>query len=106
MIETKIYVGLNDSESKTQRFETGKYVDVLKTVCSNYHVPFSFYTQEGGYVHEDGEYTQETSIVISLLDVKKDLINEIAKEICVLFRQESVLITEGHVRSYLIQEKL
>ena len=29
MIETKIYVGLIDSETKTQRLETEKYVSTL-----------------------------------------------------------------------------
>lgn len=106
MTETKIYIGLNDAISKKQRFETEKYIGLLKTVCSSYHVPFSFFTQEGGYIHEDGEYTQETSIVVSMINVKKDLINEIAKDICVLFRQESVLITEDHVRAYCVSEKL
>lgn len=57
-------------------------------------------------MHEDGEYTQENTIVISLIDVKKKLIHEIAKELCALFHQESVLITEGHIRSYYVSEKL
>ena len=106
MVEVKIYVGLNDSKTCRQMFDTEKYIRVLKIVCKNYGVPFSFVVQEGGYLHEDGEYTQEKSIVISLIDVKKDLINDIAKELCVLFHQDSVLITEDHVRSYFVSEKL
>ncbi len=106
MVEVKIYVGLNDSKTCRQMFDTEKYIRVLKIVCENYGVPFSFVVQEGGYLHEDGEYTQEKSIVISLIDVKKDLINDIAKELCILFHQESVLITEDHVRSYYVSEKL
>ena len=106
MVEVKIYVGLNDSKTRQQMFDTEKYIRVLKIVCENYGVPFSFVVQEGGYLHEDGEYTQEKSIVISLIDVKKNLINDIAKELCILFHQESVLITEDHVRSYYVSEKL
>lgn len=106
MIETKIYVGLNDSESRKQKYDTGKYVDVLKHVCNNYQVPFSFHIQEGGYIHENGEYTEELAIVISMINVKKELINAIAKDLCVIFHQESVLITEDHVRAYLVSEQL
>lgn len=106
MTETKIYVGLNDSETKKQEHSTRMYVNVLKQVCCSYKVPFSFYFQQGGYMHEDGEYTEENSIVISLIDVKKDLINQVAKELCVLFRQESVMITEDHVRTYFISEPI
>ena len=106
MIETKIYVGLNDSDTHTQKFTTDKYVSLLKTVCKNYHVPFSFMMEEGGYMHEDGKYTQELSIVISMIDVKKNVVNEIARDLCVMFHQESVLITEGFVRAYFVSEKL
>ena len=42
MYETKIYVGLNDSETMTQHFSTEKYVSILKNVCYSYHVAFSF----------------------------------------------------------------
>ena len=38
--------------------------------------------------------------------VKWKKVNEIAKDLCVFFRQESVLITENKVRSYFIKEKL
>ncbi len=57
MIETKIYVGLNDSETKTQRLETEKYVSTLKNVCRSYRVAFSFVVEQGGYLHENGSYT-------------------------------------------------
>ncbi|MBQ3331141.1 MAG: hypothetical protein IJG87_08190 [Ruminococcus sp.] len=76
---------MNNAESKTQRFATEKYVNVLKQVCCNYQVPFSFNLEQGGYLHENGEYTEETTIVISLVNVKKELINEIAKDLCVMF---------------------
>ncbi len=54
MIETKIYVGLNDAFTLRQEHETALYIDTLKNVCFQYHVPFSFSVQEGGYFHEDG----------------------------------------------------
>ena len=106
MRETKIYVGLNDSETLKQEHETETYISVLKHVCSQYLVPFSFSVVEGGYMHEDGRYTQEQTLVVSMIDVNNETVNEIAKDLCVFFRQESVLITEGRIRAYLINEKL
>ena len=32
MTETKIYVGLNDSETMKQEYETDRYVRILKSV--------------------------------------------------------------------------
>ena len=106
MIETKIYVGLNDSVTKNQIFETEKYISILRNVCFAYHMPFSFDVEEGGYIHENGEYTKETTLILVLIDAKKETVNEIAKDLCVFFHQESVLITEDRVRTYFVSESL
>ncbi|MBQ6264254.1 MAG: hypothetical protein IJK60_02265 [Clostridia bacterium] len=106
MTETKIYVGLNDSETMTQIFETEKYINILKGVCRSYRVAFSFSVEQGGYIHEDGAYTQETSLVLSLLGAPEKTVNEIAKDLCAFFHQESVLITVNQVRTYYVNESL
>ena len=106
MTENKIYIGLNDPQTRMQMFDTEKYISILKDVCRNYHVGFSVSSDQGGYFFEDGSYTQETTLVLSLIDVDVQTVNEIAKDICVFFRQESVLITENEVRAYYVREKL
>ncbi|MBR0372904.1 MAG: hypothetical protein IJH91_00040 [Mogibacterium sp.] len=106
MIRTEIYVGLNDQDTKQQKFETSKYLSILRNVCISYKVPFSVNIVEGGYIHESGEYTQETTLVLSLIGVERDVIEEIAKDLCVFFHQESVLITTGDVEAYSISENL
>ena len=106
MIETKIYVGLNDSETKTQRHGTETYVGILKNVCRSYEVPFSFAVVQGGYLHADGSYTEENTLVLSLIDAEETKIDEIAKDLCVFFHQESVLITKDRVRAYYVKETL
>lgn len=106
MKEIKIYVGLNDSVTKKQIFDTEKYINVLKDVCFAYHTPFSFNVIEGGYIHENGEYTQETTLELTLVGAKKETISEIAKDLCAFFNQESVMITESQVRTYFIKESL
>ena len=66
----------------------------------------SFDVEEGGYIHENGEYTRETSLILSLIDTDRKTVNEIAKDLCVFFHQESVMITEDHIRTYFISETL
>ena len=106
MIETKIYVGLNDSESYKQEHDTEKYISVLKNVCRSYHVAFSFTKAEGGYFHDNGQYTQETTLIITLLDVDSNTVNEIAKDLCSFFNQECVMIEECEVKAYFVSEKI
>ena len=105
MTETRIYVGLNDAQTRDQKYGTEKYVGILKHVCRSYQVAFSVDIEEGGYYHEDGEYTEETSLVLLLIDADRDVVREIAQDLCAFFRQESVLVTENRISGYFIGEK-
>ena len=106
MIESKIYIGLNDLSTNTQLFEDEKYISVLRNVCYSYKVPFSFNMEEGGYIYENGDYAHETSLVLTLVDADKAIVNEIAKDLCVFFHQESVMVTESQIQAYFVREAL
>jgi hypothetical protein len=105
MTEITISVGLNDAATKRQEYQTEMYVDVMKHVCQSYKVPFSFIVSDGGYCHENGDYTQEKTLVLCLLDPREGVADAIARDLCVFFHQESVLITESKVRAYYIKEE-
>lgn len=55
---------------------------------------------------DNGEYEEEQSLILSLIDVDERTVNEIAKDLCVFFNQESVLITENAIHSYYVREEL
>lgn len=97
MTETRIYIGLNDAQTKEQEHKTEKYMSVLKNVCRHYHVAFSVNIEDGGYFHDDGEYTEETAFVLVLINADQKVVTEIAKDLCFFFHQESVLVTEHHI---------
>ena len=102
MVETRLYIGLNNAETKKQIFETEQYAEQLKKLCFTYHVPFSVAFEEGGYYHENGEYVEEKTLVLTLIDVERDTIQKIAKDLCGMFNQESVLVTEDNVKGCYI----
>ncbi|MBR5427455.1 MAG: hypothetical protein IK118_03835 [Clostridia bacterium] len=104
MTETRIYIGLNDAQTREQIYETQQYLDILKDVCRGCRVPFSVDIEEGGYYHEDGEYTEETSFILVLIDVSPAVVRKIAKELCARFHQESVLVTQDRIDGYFINE--
>ncbi len=106
MDRTDIYIGLNNKDSKIQEFTDEKYISILKKVCISYKVPFSFSLIEGGYIHENGEYTQENTLMLSLIGTEKDVIEEIAQDLCVFFDQESVLIASSQVEVRSISNRL
>ena len=104
MVETRIYVGLNDKDIREQRHDTEKYKSILKTVCKSYRTAFSLQVIEGGYFHDDGGWTEENTLVVILIDVPKGTVYEIAKDLCAFFNQESVLITETAGQSFSIRD--
>ena len=104
--ETRVYIGLNDLETKDQKLETDRYVSILKKICQAHEVPFSFNVNEGGYMHDNGEFTEEKTIVLTFIDVKQETVDEVAKEACVLFHQESVLVTVDQIHARSIRESL
>ena len=102
MTETRIYVGLNDGETRAQLYDTETYLSILKDICRSCHVAFSVDVEEGGYYHEDGEYTEETSLVLILINTERDVVDKIAQELRTRFHQESVLITEDRISGCFI----
>ena len=101
--ETQVYIGLNDSETKKQEHDTGRYVSILKRVCVEHGTPFSFDVINGGYIHDDGEYTEENTIVLTFIDIERETVEDIARDLCTLFNQESVLMTTGLVKIQMIR---
>ena len=106
MKEIKLYVGLNDMDTLYQKYDSSVYISILKNVCFSYHVPFSFTVSEGGYFHENGNYTQEQTLILSLIDVDEQVARDIAKDLCVFFHQESVMMTTSEIETVFISERL
>lgn len=106
MRQAMIYVGLNDAETHEQKFSTDMYLSVLKHVCRGYHTAFSVNEISGGYFHEDGTYVEEKTLVLTLLDISETTIQEIARDLCAFFHQESVMVTYSDCDVVFISETL
>ena len=104
LVETQVFIGLNDADTRKQERDTGYYVSILKKVCVDYGVPFSFDLVNGGYIHDDGEYTEENTIVLTFIDVQQETVDKIAEDLRAFFHQESVLITTDRINARTIRE--
>ena len=105
-LQYTIYIGLNDADTGSQKFETEKYVSILRRVCQSYHVAFSFHLTTGGYVHDDGRYTEENTLQLMLLNAEEATVTEIAKDLCTFFHQESVMVTKSACSVVFIRDSL
>ena len=106
MTQTTIYIGLNDAVTGVQKYDTEKYISILKNVCHNFKVAFSFHRIEGGYFHEDGRYVEETTLSLLLIDTPEETVTEIAKDLCAFFNQESVMVTTSPCNVVFVKEEL
>ena len=104
--QTTIYIGLNDSETGIQEFDSEKYITILKNACRMYKVAFSVQEISGGYFREDGSYTEENTLMLMLMDVPEETVNELAKDLCAFFNQESIMITSSPTTVFFIKETI
>ena len=104
--QATIYIGLNDSETRKQKYDLERYRNVLKDVCKAYHTAFSLYLANGGYFHDDGTFTDENTLVVMLLGTDEKTVKEIAKDLCAFFNQESVMITYNSAEVHFIRENI
>ena len=105
-IQYKIYIGLNDADSGEQKLGTERYESALKNVCRHYGVAFSVHRINGGYYHEDGRYTEENTLELMLMNVSAETVEDIARDLCAFFHQESVMITESPCAVHFISETI
>ena len=104
--QTTIYIGLNDSETGVQKYDSEKYISILKKVCKHHKLAFTIQTINGGYFHEDGRYTEENTLMLKLVGVPEETVMELAKEFCVLFNQESVMVTTSPTTVVFVKDTL
>ena len=106
MTQSTIYIGLNDSETGVQKYDTEKYLSLLKKVCQNFHVAFSVHRIEGGYFHENGNYVEETTLALLLMDTPEETVLQIAKDLCAFFHQESVMVTTSPCSAVFVKDDI
>ncbi len=104
--QTTVYVGLNDGNTHEQRFETERYVSLLKKICQNYHVAFSMSQIDGGYFHADGSYVEEKTLALMMVDTDEETVDRIAADLCMFFNQESVMVVSSEAKVHYVEERL
>ena len=102
----QIFVGLNDSQTREQEFSTEQFQKIICNVCKGYRVAFSVSNLQGGYFHDDGMFVAENSLCLTLIGADDTMVDEIAKDICAFFHQESVLVTHDTVDCRLVRESI
>ena len=102
----KIFVGLSDQDKRVQEYATERFNKIIQNICKGYRVAFSTSPLTGGYFYEDGEFTTENSICVTLIGIDDAVADEIAKDAGAFFNQESVMVLKDEVECRFISDKI
>ena len=101
-----IYVGLADRNEYEQKVSFEKASSLVSNVCRHYNMSFSLVLQQGGYFHHNGQFVDETSLAVSLINAEQCLVDEVASDLCCFFNQESVMVTCEKIRVYSVENNI
>ena len=103
MIKYSLYLGLNDKDTKTQKIDTLEAYKILCNLLKSYNIGgFTVYNAHGFYVHDDGTVTTENTLKIELIFIDEITIDNIIKQLKIIFNQESVIKQVEEVTSEMV----
>ena len=98
MKKFEVFVGLNDADTYEQTYHLD---DVRKYITEAYmqeKIDFSAAFVKGGYLHENGDYILENSILYTFIgDYTKEDADAFFEEVKRTINQESILVCETEI---------
>lgn len=103
IVKYSLYLGLNDKDTKTQKIDTLEAYKILCNLLKSYNVEgFTVYNAHGFYVHDDGTYTVENTLKVELMFIEEMTVDNIIKQLKVIFNQENIIKQVEKVTSELV----
>lgn len=85
-------VGLNDKDTKLQKIDSIEaYKIVENTLLNNGLSGYTIYQGKGLYKHDNGEITQENTLIIEILFTTNEIVDKIIKILKQVLNQESIM---------------
>ena len=101
-VSYKVFVGLNDRESKKQEIPTEDAMSLVSFYLASHFDGATVYPAVGVYRHEDGTIVRESSLVIELVFVSEFMVESLVQHCQKTLNQESIMImrTECGIQFY------
>lgn len=97
-----LYLGLNDKDKKVQLISTIECYKIATNILMQYTSGATIFEANGIYKHDNGEFVVEKTLRIELLFVTEKQVQDIVKQLKVVFNQESVAVQKETVNSELM----
>lgn len=102
MIKHILTIGLNDKDTKQQKYDIVTCYKMVETTLKKYVDGYTIYQAQGYYKHENGEFVSENSLRVELLFTRETIVKKIAKDIKIILNQESIVYEKQTTNSNLI----
>lgn len=85
-------IGLNDKDTKQQKYDIVTCYKLVENVLKENTNGYTIYQTNGGYKHDNGEFVQEISLRVELMFIEKEKVIEIANIIKspIVLNQETI----------------
>ena len=97
-----LYLGLNDKDTKTQKFDTITSYKITQDIILNHTDGATISLNDGIYTYKNGEIIIEKTLKIELLFINEIKTKAIIQELKERFNQESIAIQEILIKTDLI----
>lgn len=97
-------IGLNDKDTKLQKYDTITAYKIVEQILSEYTEGYTIYETTGGYKHDDGTFITEKSLRVELLFISEVVVRLIANKIKspTALNQETIVLEKQEYNSELI----
>lgn len=103
IIKYSLYLGLNDKDTKTQKIDTIEAYKIICNIIKGYDIEgFTIYNAQGFYIHQDKSISVENTLKIELMFIDEMVVDELIKQLKIIFNQESIIKQVEEVTSELV----
>ena len=96
-------IGLNDKDSMVQEIsEIESCLRIIESLNEQLIDGYTIYNANGFYIHENGAQVNEKTIIVEIVNDKKEKILKACNSIKKKLNQESILIQEQNIESMFI----
>lgn len=97
-----IYIGLDSNISKEKLLTFHEIENIIFDFFTKKQLDFSMNTIDGGYTYSDQCFKTEQSIVITLVNGDKDMVDRICRNLKMVLEQESICLVKREMEMLYI----
>lgn len=98
-VEYQIFIGCSDSQLQDEVVPERELREMVTQFFERNEIDFSMLSARGGYLHEDGRFTTEDTLIVDIIGAADLDIIRLARSLSMLMNQESSLVVRNPLKT-------